>query len=373
MRKSNFFLACSAGLVLVFAFALSAETTRVVEPKIPFEPRTYVCYRAAGPVTVDGNLDEDVWDKASWSDPFVDIEGGKRPKPRFRTMVKMLWDDLYFYVGAYLEEPNVWGTLTRHDSVIYEDNDFEVFIDPDGDTHHYFETEINALRTVWDLFLINPYRDGRPANIQAWDIPGMQTGVLINGTLNNPKDKDKSWFVELAFPWDVLQEAAHPAAPPQPGDQWRVDFSRVEYRTAAADGNVVKAADPATGKPYPEETWVWSPTGVVDIHYPEMWGYVQFSGKTAGKGRDSFVSRPEEKAKWVLRRLYYREWAHFAEKGSFTSDVNALGLKEKELKVTGFVYPPVLQTTDRMFEASYAGTGGAVWRIRQDGRVWKDQ
>jgi len=373
MRKPIFLTAGSAGLVLVFCAVLAAETTRVPEPKIPFEPRTYICYRAAGPVTVDGNLDEDVWDKASWSDPFVDIEGGKRPKPRFRTMVKMLWDDRYFYVGAYLEESNVWGTLTRRDSVIFQDNDFEVFIDPDGDTHHYFELEINALQTVWDLFLINPYRDGRPANIQAWDIPGLQTGILVSGTLNDPKDKDKSWFVELAFPWEVLQEAAHPAAPPQPGAQWRVDFSRVEYRTSVADGNVVKAADPATGRPYPEENWAWSPTGLVNIHYPEMWGYVQFSGKTAGKGRDSFVSRPEEKAKWVLRRLYYREWAYFAEKGSFTSDVNALGLKEKEIKITGFVYPPVLQTTDRMFEASYAGTAGGVWRIRQDGRVWKDQ
>ena len=373
MRKPIFIALASIGLVPVLFLVLSADTIRMIEPKIPFEPRTLVCYRAAGPVTVDGNLDEPVWDKASWSDPFADIEGRSRAKPRFKTMVKLLWDDAYFYIGAYLEEPNVWATQKDRDSVIYLDNDFEVELDPDGDSYNTYELEINALNTVWDLFHINPYRDGRPANIQAWDIRGLQSAVLVNGTLNKPGDKDRSWFVEMALPWAVLQEAATPSAPPQAGDQWRVNFSRVEYRTAVADGNVVKAVDPATGKPYPEENWVWSPIGVDDIDYPEMWGYVQFSGKTAGKGRDSFVDRPEEKAKWLLRRVYYREWAWRAEKGTFTPDIKALGFAGKELKVSGFSSPPILQTTDRMFEASLTATDGSVWRIRQDGRVGKDQ
>ena len=52
-------------------------------------------------------------------------------------------------------------TLTEHDSVIFQDNDFEVFIDPDGDNHNYYEIEINALNTEWDLRLPKPYRDGR--------------------------------------------------------------------------------------------------------------------------------------------------------------------------------------------------------------------
>ena len=60
----------------------------------------------------------------------------------------MLWDDDYFYIGAELREPHVWGTLTAHDSVIFHDNDFEVFIDPNGDNHEYYEFEINALGTV---------------------------------------------------------------------------------------------------------------------------------------------------------------------------------------------------------------------------------
>ena len=118
---------------------------------------------AQAPIQIDGRLDEDAWKTAPWTDPFVDIEGDVRPRPRFQTRAKMLWDDTYFYVAALLEEPHVWGTLTKHDSVIFHDNDFEIFIDPDGDNHEYYEIEINALNTEWDLFLKKPYRDGGPA------------------------------------------------------------------------------------------------------------------------------------------------------------------------------------------------------------------
>jgi len=357
-----------AALSLPIALALAASS-KAPEPKIPFDPPTYVCYRASAPVQIDGDLDEDVWIKAPWSENFVDIEGGGRPKPRFRTMVKLLWDDDYLYIGAYLEEPNVWATLTKRDSIIFLDNDFEMFIDPD--THDYYELEMNALNTVWDLFLVKPYRDGGPA-IHAWDIQGLKTAVKVSGTLNNPSDKDKGWFCEVALPWDVLKEAASPKASPKPGDQWRLNFSRVEYRMNAAGGAIAKATD-AAGKALPEDNWVWAPTGLINIHYPEMWGYVQFSGKVAGKGRDGFVDKPEEAPKWALRRIYYAEWAFRAEKGSFSPDLKALGLKDKDLKIKGYAYPPSVQITDSLFEACYKGSDGDVWRIREDGRVWKDQ
>ena len=117
-------------------------------------------------------IDDAAWQAAPWTDGFVDIEGDRKPQPRFRTRVKMLWDDEHFYVAAELEEPHVWGTLTKHDSVIFHDNDFEVFIDPDGDNHEYYEFEINALNTEWDLFLKKPYRDGGPAHQRAGRSPG---------------------------------------------------------------------------------------------------------------------------------------------------------------------------------------------------------
>eukprot|EP01045_Picozoa_sp_COSAG04_P060712 COSAG04_NODE_30777_length_260_cov_1.341615_1_plen_35_part_10 len=35
-----------------------------------------------------------------------------------------------------MEEPDVWANVTTHDTVVCNDNDFEVFINPDGTTHN---------------------------------------------------------------------------------------------------------------------------------------------------------------------------------------------------------------------------------------------
>lgn len=233
------------------------------------EPKKYEAPYTTRPLQIDGRLDDDAWAAAPWTDSFVDIEGDKKPAPRFRTRVKMLWDDEYFYVAAELEEPHVWGTLTEHDSVIFHDNDFEVFLDPNGDTLEYYEFEINALNTGWDLFLDKPYRHGGKARNE-WEIPGLRTGVHVQGTLNDPRDRDRGWSVEIAFPWKVLGEYARKPAPPNPGDEWRVNFSRVEWRHEIVGGNYRKVPNTK------EDNWVWSPQGVVNMHAPEMWGRVRF-------------------------------------------------------------------------------------------------
>ncbi len=238
------------------------------------QPKEYVCHRTKAKISIDGKLNE--WRNVPATDAFVDIEGDRKPRPRFTTRAKMLWDDQYFYIAAELEEPHIWGTLTKRDSVIFHDNDFEVFIDPNGDRNEYYEFEINALNTGWDLFLPKPYRDGGKAQ-DSWDIMGLKTAVQINGTLNNPTDKDKGWSVELALPWKALAEYAHKAAPPNDGDEWRVNFSRVEWQHEIAGGKYRKIANTK------EDNWVWSPQGVIDMHRPEMWGVVRFTTRTKTK------------------------------------------------------------------------------------------
>ncbi len=153
-------------------------------------PLSYDCHRTKTPIRIDGKLDDPAWKQAKWTSDFVDIEGAAKPTPRFRTRAKMLWDDKYLYIAAELEEPNVTGTLTKHDSVIFKDNDFEVFIKPLPETVSYYEFEMNALNTGWDLFLPKPYSDGGKAD-NSWDIAGLKTAVAVQGTLNNSNDTDR--------------------------------------------------------------------------------------------------------------------------------------------------------------------------------------
>ena len=67
----------------------------------------YTCYRTAGPILIDGKLDEPSWRMAPKSEPFVDIVTGE--PAWFDTRVALVWDDEYLYFGFTAEEPEVRG------------------------------------------------------------------------------------------------------------------------------------------------------------------------------------------------------------------------------------------------------------------------
>ncbi|HTX87474.1 MAG TPA: sugar-binding protein [Bacteroidales bacterium] len=242
------------------------------------EYRHYTCYRTAVPVKIDGVLEESDWARAEWSQEFVDISGDPAKKPALRTRVKMLWDDSCLYVAAEINEPQIWGTLHQRDTVIFQDNDFEIFLDPEGNGTNYYELEVNALGTVWDLMLTRPYKDqGQPLN--GWDLNGLRTGIHINGSLNDPARPDTSWIVEMALPLRELMKGKKKESAPAEGVQWRINFSRVEWETGITGSSYRKKTDPATGKPLPEHNWAWSPMGEVSMHIPDRWGWLEFSSE----------------------------------------------------------------------------------------------
>lgn len=247
--------------LFLFTFALiwfSSTSVSAFADDVEMQPLAYRCMRTDLPIHIDGKLDDPAWRKARWTSDFVDIEGAAKPAPRFHTRVKMLWDDRYLYIAAELEEPDVKATLTQHDSVIFHDNDFEVFIKPLPETPSYYEFEMNALNTGWDLFLPKPYKlDGKPDN--SWDIAGLKTAVAVQGTLNRSQDKDKAWTLEIAYPLSAFEPRQH-VPHPVPGTEWRINFSRVEWKAGQAR----------------EDNWVWSQQGLIDMHVPERWGYLRF-------------------------------------------------------------------------------------------------
>ena len=255
---------------------------RVREPIIAPQPPVCYCRRAVGSIGhLDGNLDKPFWKDAPWMDDFHDIEGDSRPRPAKQTRVKLLWDDEALYIGAQLSDDTIWATVRNRDELIYIDNDFEVFLAPQDSSHRYYELEMNAANAVWDLLMEKPQRDC-VRRIIGWDIHGLESAVKIDGRLNDPAAQNTGWSLEIRIPWFSLRECGkdecYPTRfAPEPGEIWRMNFSRVEWDVDVRDGRYVKRADKATGEPLPEHNWVWAPTGVIDIHMPEMWGYLVFT------------------------------------------------------------------------------------------------
>ena len=111
-------------------------------------PPYYVTYKTSAPPAIDGSLDDPAWLEVPWTQSNPDICGYADPAdgpcstagncakgcaaPRFRTRQKLRYDDRFLYVAAELTERQVWANNTAMQSVIFSDNDYEVFISPDG-------------------------------------------------------------------------------------------------------------------------------------------------------------------------------------------------------------------------------------------------
>jgi hypothetical protein len=280
-----------------------AKERKMLQPDCPDQHTSrYTCYRTRYPITIDGNLDKPAWQKAPRSERFVDMVTGT--PGLFDTRAAMLWDDAAFYVAFWIEEPFVEAHHTQRDSVIFQENDVEVFIDG-GDC--YYEFEINALNTIYEVFFIwrDAYRRGSRFDVPEfdlhqpqvysfggdydrqpvsfwrgthprgtrwafldWDFPGIQTAVQVDGILNDTSSIDKGWTVEIAFPWEGMGWLANGRSlPPKDGDAWRIFLGRFEKLMLS--GKEVE----------PHPAWVMSPHGIYDTHQPQCFPLIKFSDK----------------------------------------------------------------------------------------------
>ncbi|GAB2686270.1 carbohydrate-binding family 9-like protein [Mucilaginibacter koreensis] len=352
------------GLIVLYALGISTAVAQQIPGQLQSlftMPEHYIVQHTNEMLTMDGRLNENAWAKAVWTNDFVDIEGALKPKPRFRTQVKMLWNDSLLFVAAQMQEPQVWAKQQHHDDIIYLDNDFEIFIDPDNDTHQYFEIEVNALNKIFDLFLTKPYRNGGDALI-GWNVNGLKSGVKVQGTLNKLKDTDKGWTVEMAIPLKELRMGFAYKAPAE-GTIWRINFSRVEWKTKLINGKVEKIKDDK-GRNFPEDNWVWSVQGLVNMHYPERWGYLQFTRKN-----DAVFELPyAEKQKRYLWLAYYLQKEYQKKSGHYAGNLHDLDLPAI-ITVNGATNTLQMEATNRQFNINIFDEAGSAVSINEDGLI----
>lgn len=256
-----------------------------------------VCRRAPGPFEIDGDLTKPAWESAERTQRFVDMETGQ--PGLLNTQAALLYDDENLYAGFWVEEPYPSAALTARDSLIFQENDVEVFIDG-GDC--YYEFEMNALNTVYEVFFIwkDAYRRGgrfdlpefdvlerdcatfggnfdrdeatfwrgtHPRGLRwaflDWDFPGLRSAVQIQGALNQPGEPSQGWTAEISFPWAGMGAlAGGRSIPPLPGDEWRLFLGRFQKL--------------AIGRQQAQAAWCATPHGVYDTHMPEKFTPVRF-------------------------------------------------------------------------------------------------
>ena len=344
-------------------------------------PRQYVAYRNFDKdLVIDGRLDDDAWTEVGFTSDFVDIS--TTTTPHLRTNAKIRFDDTYLYIGSRMQEPQVAAniTYTCHcndepgDQVIFHDNDFEIFIDADGSTHNYKETEINAANmngtsATWDLLLNKPYDDGggenssRTNGLQGWDMfmPRDKGHCMTfsDGILNDPSSRPSFWSAEIALPLAKLIELTSASLPIKSGTFWRINFSRVEYAIKVINGAYQKYPScqscPVPGEAN-EDNWVWSPQGAIAMHQPESWGFLQFSDDEVNS------TAPIVNTEWPLRAAamvaYYAQHNYSRyHNGSFSQDpFELLSYTQTPEALNGTCFSPpgfVVYNNGTRFNASF--------------------
>jgi hypothetical protein len=351
---------------LVFTILLQSsegQTLHYGPEAFLLQPKGYFAYFANNAPVIDGKIEDAEWQQAGWSDNFIDIEGSAKPELSLKTKMKMLWNDSCLFIAAALEEPHLWATLRKHDAIVYQDNDFEIFLDPDNDAHDYFEIEVNAFNTIFDLFLPKPYRNGGKALIP-FEIVSLRSAVNVQGTLNNPADQDSGWTVEMAIPFRSVTFGNSWKAPEE-GTLWRINFSRVQWDLKTVNGSYVKSKD-RFGKHLPEHNWVWSPQGLINMHYPERWGYLQFSRNVDAHKR--FMLPYPEKQKQFLWSVYYRQKEYFSKYSKYATTIKDLGWNVSSLDIDGVKNKIDVEATSHQFSA-YIDDEHFRWSVNDEGHI----
>lgn len=353
-------------LFFLFPLVCFAQTDKAINIDVSDQiivPKTYIIAKTRSKLKIDGQEDK-AWENAPFTDSFIDIS--EDTTPRFDTKVKMMWDDEFLYVFATLEEPHVWGDIKERDAIIYLNNDFEVFINPSEFNPTYGEIEINALNTVWDLLLNKPYRAGGYANFH-WNLDSIQTAVHIVGSLNDPNDVDQGWNVEMAIPIKPLIELKNDYRKPiTEGDQWRMNFSRVQWKhDINKDQYSRKKVD---DKLLPEDNWVWSKQGQINMHMPENWGIVQFTEKSTSDNVN-IIQDEDFQLKQTLYSLYREvNWGQL----KHLRQLHPGAIKSIETQINEQIVSCTYSKTNLGFEISLISTAtGSKYVINNEGFLRK--
>ena len=218
--------------------------------------KTYLCKKTKEKIIINGDLNKPIWSKLK-SVGDLTFPWAKKGDFKQKTIIKLTWDDYNLYAGYLAYDFDIISQNRGTKGAVYNDDVLEIFIDPNPEDNQYFGFEINARGDLLDYIMLF-YRNSN----RNWSVKGLKYAIQIEGTLNNHKDKDRYWTLELAIPWKNFTEYAK--TPPRDGDIWKIALNRIDY-------NIIK------GKKK-EEYSMWSPSRapVPDYHLRSSFGSVIF-------------------------------------------------------------------------------------------------
>jgi hypothetical protein len=213
-----------------------AERETRSEEALPAAVRKAECRRAAGAIKIDGKLDEPAWSKAQKLTDYSCY--WQKRKAKTATTSRLLWDDDCVYFAGEMEDADVFAVVTEPNGETWNDDVFELFFKPRQDRHGYYEFQVNAANTPFQMYLPSRGSGGFHRFRKAGAL-GLESAVVVKGTLNKYEDKDEGWTVEGRIPWTAFKATGgRPAA----SDVWRFALCRYDYSVAHESPDLTSTA-----------------------------------------------------------------------------------------------------------------------------------
>ncbi len=180
-----------------------------IDYKLARLERNLPAVRAAGPIRIDGSLDEPDWARAPMARAFIQSDPQEGEPATEDTEVRVLYDATNIYFGVFAHDREPHGILTSElakDFNRESGDDFEIILDTFHDERNGYMFAINAHGAKWDAQMIN---EGREVN-ENWDaLWDVKARIVETG-----------WYAEIAIPFRTLRFSS--------GDEqtWGVNFQR---------------------------------------------------------------------------------------------------------------------------------------------------
>ena len=205
-------------LVLTFAATGGFAQTSANGAAAPARPvsarREVVASRVAGPIRLDGVLDEATWKKAVATSGFVQSEPREGQPASEPTDVSVAFDADNLYIAAFLHDAAPEREIVNDIRKDFREDDqdtFEVILDTFGDRRNGYVFITNPAGGRVDRQIANEGREINSSWDAIWDV--------------RTSRRDDGWTVEMRIPFRTLRFE------PGAAQAWGINFARrIRYR-----------------------------------------------------------------------------------------------------------------------------------------------
>lgn len=191
-------VAAGVGLTVRHLFAARPKATAPAHPAssaAASDERVLHVPHMPGSITLDGDTDDPGWTTQPGPGRTGDFEFENGAPARPFSEVRFVWGDGYLYLSLYASDENIQTRTHEPDGPLWLDDAFRVVFSKD-DVEYAIEVSPEAIVT-------DSMRRGGGKWDYSWS-SHVHASKEWDGTLNNDKDMDEEWVIEMAVPFDSL-------------------------------------------------------------------------------------------------------------------------------------------------------------------------